>query len=307
MKKVIYLLVIFALVSSCKKDEPGNINCTISYINSTTQSKSINNDLKSQQRGSSDDSLYTQFGDYVTSLTPRTLTAKFRDISFHNDKPIGTSGNVSNGGYKLTLVDINIADDAPERYADFTNNNSINVVPGLGGNLDHDHCFAADEIHFIYLCVLYEYLYQEVELPMQYDNVDLFWGMDSLNSNCYVSNHVLKTRSNNLTQGYNIPGIGTPNIIIFGNTDSTYMSATGGNNPIWGNQGAAFMSNKYSTLIFYKPQSAEDFHITTELSFDSKNLIQIYAGSDNIPYTMDDVFVYAPKFWDRFSVIVITN
>jgi hypothetical protein len=26
-------------------------------------------------------------------------------------------------------------------------------------------------------------------------------------------------------------------------------------------------------------------------------MIQVYAGLDNIPYTSDDVFVYAPQFW----------
>jgi hypothetical protein len=35
------------------------------------------------------------------------------------------------------------------------------------------------------------------------------------------------------------------------------------------------------------------------------NLIQIYAGQDNIPYTSDDIFVYAPNFWERLSVSLI--
>jgi hypothetical protein len=27
-----------------------------------------------------------------------------------------------------------------------------------------------------------------------------------------------------------------------------------------------------------------------------------YAGNDNIPYTFDDWFTYAPNFWERINV-----
>ena len=40
------------------------------------------------------------------------------------------------------------------------------------------------------------------------------------------------------------------------------------------------------------------------LSFDIDGLIQIYAGKDNKPYTADDVFVYAPKYWNRIKVML---
>jgi len=42
------------------------------------------------------------------------------------------------------------------------------------------------------------------------------------------------------------------------------------------------------------------------MNFNITELIQIYAGKDNIPYTFDDVFVYAPKFRERISVILNT-
>jgi hypothetical protein len=38
------------------------------------------------------------------------------------------------------------------------------------------------------------------------------------------------------------------------------------------------------------------------MSFNITDLIQIYAGQDNIAYTFDDIFVYAPNFWERISV-----
>lgn len=37
------------------------------------------------------------------------------------------------------------------------------------------------------------------------------------------------------------------------------------------------------------------------LSFYPDGLIQVYAGADNIPYTADDVFIYAPRFWERLK------
>ncbi len=40
------------------------------------------------------------------------------------------------------------------------------------------------------------------------------------------------------------------------------------------------------------------------MSFNYNNIIQIYAGQDNLPYTKDDVFLYRPDFWERLSVQV---
>jgi hypothetical protein len=37
------------------------------------------------------------------------------------------------------------------------------------------------------------------------------------------------------------------------------------------------------------------------LSINTQDLIQVYAGADNVPYTRDDIFVYAPRFWERIS------
>lgn len=309
MKKLILLLMILFLAIACKKnDTAGKVNYTILYTNSSTASINVNKGSNMLQTKGGEDSYYTQFGDYITSLSPGKFTAKFQMIRFHNDKALGVDGDVSGGGYQLELVNNNLPDDASERFADFSNNSSIDVTPSLGGDLDNERFFSADEIHFIYLFVLYQYLYQEVELPDQYDNINLFSDYDPSNPQSpQISNHILKVRDNFLTQGlYNLSGGGAPNLIIFGNTDSTYVSATEGNNPIWGDQGPAFRSNKFSTLIFYKPKSAESFHITTVMNFNSNNLIQVYAGVDNIPYTRDDVFVYAPKFWERFSVNVTT-
>lgn len=36
--------------------------------------------------------------------------------------------------------------------------------------------------------------------------------------------------------------------------------------------------------------------------YDIHNIIQVYAGPDNTPYTEDDKFILAPNFWERLSV-----
>ncbi len=54
-------------------------------------------------------------------------------------------------------------------------------------------------------------------------------------------------------------------------------------------------------MMYHKPLSGETVVMNGVLSFDTNGLIQVYAGPDNIPYTNDDVFVYAPKFWERIN------
>lgn len=60
-------------------------------------------------------------------------------------------------------------------------------------------------------------------------------------------------------------------------------------------------SNKYTNAVYKKPSSEETIVMNGVLSFDTNGLIQVYSGADKIPYTSDDIFVYAPKFWERLS------
>ncbi len=52
-------------------------------------------------------------------------------------------------------------------------------------------------------------------------------------------------------------------------------------------------------MIYTAPLEGETVLMNGVLSFDTNGLIQVYAGADNIPFTSDDIFVYAPKFWER--------
>lgn len=50
------------------------------------------------------------------------------------------------------------------------------------------------------------------------------------------------------------------------------------------------------------PDDGESITMYSTISFDCTKLIQVYAGKDNIAYTNDDVFIYAPKYWERLKV-----
>ncbi|MGE5457400.1 MAG: hypothetical protein ACM3RX_03515, partial [Methanococcaceae archaeon] len=60
-------------------------------------------------------------------------------------------------------------------------------------------------------------------------------------------------------------------------------------------------SNQYTNAIYQAPDANETLTMSGIVSFNTTGLIQVYAGADNMPYTRDDVFVYAPKFWERIS------
>ncbi|MFN7302291.1 MAG: hypothetical protein ACK5U7_12530, partial [Bacteroidota bacterium] len=50
------------------------------------------------------------------------------------------------------------------------------------------------------------------------------------------------------------------------------------------------------------PDAGETATLFSTMVFDTENLIQLYAGADNTPYTADDIMVYAPNFWERIKV-----
>ena len=311
MKKTIYLLVILSIISGCKKNENkdcGKFLYTLSYTISTNKSMKVNKSTGIKSLTGSLDTLYTQFGDYITSLTPDRFTAKFQLIR------LNTENSIENGGKNLELISSNAAPNAPERYADFTNNSSVSITPNICGNVDNNGMFTEDEIIFTYFYFGLNYFYQEVNLPVQYNGINMSQFNHVYNNTTYYSDTVI---NGNILKVDHFPlidalfsalGHGYPSLFVFGNTDSTYISTTEGNNPIYGfGSNILIRSNKYSPAILYKPSEGESININTILSFNTNGLIQVYAGPDNIPYTSDDVFVYAPNFWERLSVNVISH
>lgn len=118
-------------------------------------------------------------------------------------------------------------------YADFSNNQEVAITPILCSTNLIGGIFKQKEVTFNYFNFVPSYLYHEVDLPVQYNNISLAQFNGRLN------------------------------------VEYTYDSVKG----------------MFSTI-----------------SFDTQNLIQIYAGIDNIPYSSDDIFVYAPNYWERVIV-----
>lgn len=313
MKRFICLLVILSVISGCKKKEKdfGSILYKISYKDSTNKSSGSGMKLPTSRV----DTLYTQFGDYITSLTPTKFIAKFQTIRYSD----GKNNNID--GHLLELVSMNAANDAPEHFADFSDNSTVNVIPILygtdlaGTDPSHTTSFTADEINFIYFYFCLNYFYQVVTIPAQYNGLNLSQFNQIYHNTQYYSDSVLSNNTLTLdhfplivpvfsTMGYT----DIPDVFVFGNTNSTYISTSDGNNSIFGfGQNITVRSNNYSTFTLYRPKEGETLNMNTILSFNATNLIQVYAGNDNIPYTSDDVFVYAPKFWERLSVNVEMN
>jgi len=61
-------------------------------------------------------------------------------------------------------------------------------------------------------------------------------------------------------------------------------------------------SNHFTPVTVKMPLDGGTIEMYSTISFDTENLIQVYAGRDNFPYTVDDIFVYAPNYWERLNV-----
>lgn len=315
MNKIAGVLMIIAIIlAGCSKNkEDGKLKVNVYYSTSGENKNAIHqkNALTKSVRSVEDDH-YTQFGDFITSITPTKFTARFLDMTFYSDKAL------NQGGYRLTLIDGNLPFTDSTRYADFTNGNSVTINPTLFASDKDNPFFNGGEIKFIYYSFALDYFNQEVELPVQYETVTLNQFNHRYGNNDYFSDsvklgHKLKVDSYPIIDKVIAQEQGALSLFIFGNTNFSkivYSSlepidpalAPFGN--IYGN---FVWSKNYETLTAIMPAHDESRTITCTLSFDISNLIQIYAGSDNIPYTSDDVILYTPNFWDRIHVSTTEN
>jgi hypothetical protein len=189
------------------------------------------------------------------------------------------------------------------RYIDFSNNNVVTFNPVIYGRVNNDRIFEDPQINFIYFYFIPFKLYQEVQLPEQYQNVQL-----SMFPQFENTDNILRVDYFELMNKI-FPNANVNNYIyfIFGNTDSTFVVNSNGetvqmseNCPIAepGNC-LVIRSDQYSNMIYNGPAEGGTVVMNGILSFNTENLIQVYEGNDNLPYTSDDIFVYAPKFWER--------
>lgn len=307
MKKIFCFIIVVVLFIGCKKKNNesnslgGKILVNITYKG--TSQKAVSESKSGQ---------YSQFGDYITSITPTTFIGKFLDMRLiHSEVDFASSSG-------FNIIDNNTEMASPSRLADFSNNASVSFSPNVPR-------FSSSIVLnlFVFMPMFY---FQEFDLPSQYDSVTylqyLTYGSDSIN----LANDVIGgLRNGRHISGSNQPfmaaifdsawgGNGNfppiPSNYVFGSTDSTYIFYSNGqfsiNNPL-SQTGYIIRSNAYNTLTIQPVPEGETKTVTGTMTFNLNDLIQIYAGDDNIPYTSDDIFVYAPNFWERLSVNLSAN
>lgn len=267
------------------------------------------------------ESYYTGFGTYVTSLTPSKFIVKLGMLGFQDD----TSQCPGSYTDMLQFVDGNYGFEDSIRIADFTANVQREYQPKLYGRTTSDAWFTDPEISFTYFYLTLfggrdnEFIYHEVTLPEQYRGLKMnqfegkFYNNQIYWSDSVIKNNILRIQYHPLVHyAFISSNTKTPEAFIFGNTDSTFIfNPKGLSMPVSRNHifcgetlGSSVRSNRYTPLKLKRPGPDEVLEMKATVSFNTENLIQIYSGADGLPYTADDIFVYAPSFWERISVTV---
>ena len=307
MKHTLLFLTIILLVG-CRKE---GLDVKFRTIYTSSGENSGLKKSSMTQRATQAD--YTEFGDLVGTITPNNVTAKFYSIRYI-DKATSNDGMQT----MVELISVNWPEDDNRRFADFTNGNSVEMIPEMWGNIDNDGWFVDDNIVLRYLGIFPQHFTFEFELPVQYENNPLdLWSVipnivkrDGNIITCeihYFLQHI-QNEGFNYVNGKQLKGF------VFGETDSTYIVGQD-NIPVGdvtelislAQPHCVARSGNYVCPVLTPPANDESKIITTTISFDSKDIIQQYAGFDNLPYTVDDIFVLQRNFWERFSIVVNQN
>lgn len=301
MKSTILFILTIILFLSCRK-EPGKLKYKARF----------NTDYVKVKTGE-DDTLFTIFGDYVTSITPKHFSCKMSMLMFQD---MYDSQNPA--CHMISYVDGHDNDPNYEiaAYADFSGNQEVEFNPILYSTDMRDGIFEQKFIDFRFLTFSPIYFKHEFEIPYEYLNLlnennfmlsNSEFQVDTLNQKIHVNTQ--KDFSYAAIHG-NANAMPTGFTLVLGNTDSTYIYNYAGIDlsessrfPFWNQTWMnVIRSHKYENLLITMPDKGEISTMYSTISFYNQNLIQIYAGNDNIPYTIDDVIVYAPRFWNRIFV-----
>jgi hypothetical protein len=238
------------------------------------------------------DTYYTQFGDYITSITPYQYSAKFNFLFYQSQKYVVNL--VGNNWENTNMV--------PYLDVDFSNNQEVTVLPALMIS-DSDNQFnwigcqdyEDSNVTFTYFSFIAYYFYQEIELPVEYSNIE-FDQLNRVRDDNYFNpekiGNILKTKSPPLFLPFSENTDLRFNFGVF-NPDAT---------PFILDDTSTVIHGSFSPVTLSMPLEGETKVLYSTISFDSENLIQLYAGTDNIPYTKDDIIVYSPKYWERIKV-----
>ena len=316
MKTQIYTLIMMMMLASCETQRVGTVHYKMRF---TTEELTANNSELAKITEAVPDDLYTQFGDYITSLTPTKFIAKIWTIGYIDT--VMTQG--TSDAQMLQYIDQNpdnLSQDDPSRIVDFSNNVTVTFENPVVFGRKRDGILSDQTIKFNYFYFMPYYLYQEVPLPAEYEHVQVLMFGEGYPAT--VENNVLKTQHQNFIRKIFPNSFNTTNApyFYFGNTDSSFVVNPNGegvllseNNPAinedshGGTKALIIRSSQYTSTIYHAPAEGETLTMSGIVSFNTTDLIQVYAGADNVPYTHDDVFVYAPKFWERISVSLVSH
>jgi len=289
MKSALYILTALCLLGGCKKEEYGNlrqeIKCSSQQSDQRVKSAKTNPELR-----------YTQFGDYIASITPTSFIGELEAVRYSSDNAAGSF---------LTLVHREPNEGEQPVLADFSSNATLAVVPTLNGtnivsNADGQGGFYRDDVTFNDLWVRMG-IKQVFELPAAYSQISLnqFGGSQRVNNTVttdavpfFQAVDALKTLPKAFT-------------IFFRKTENTYIEYQN----YYGGHGTLphIRSSYFTDWTMTPPAPDQTKTVVTTIGFYNENIIQVYAGADNTPYTSDDVFVYEPNFWERIYVDVDEN
>ncbi len=290
MKPLLILLTGIFLIAGCGKEKYGSVKQEIKCTSENLTPKSA------EFTNSSQELRYDQFGDFITSLTPVSFIGELGVVRFHAENDDFSS--------KMTLVmrQLNIGEEPI--IADFSNNSTISVVPELNGDMmtnpDGQGGFFRNPVKFKLLWIDMG-LRLTVELPEEYTDV-------TLNQFNYPREKAEKqgsTLTTTLTPLNHIVSelaeLGHTINFVFGLSDNTHISKE------------SFLavppyphirSAKYTQWTMSPPPEDKVITYVSTIGFANDEIIQVYAGADNIPYTSDDIVVLEPKFWERIFVHV---
>jgi hypothetical protein len=306
MKKILIIVVVILLLG-CGKE-----GLDVRFRTIYSSSIPIQDGMKAIKLEKSFPVPFYRLGDLVQIITPTKVTAKINTIRFVDRK-------LTDPGIQtmVELISVNWPQDDVRRFADFTNGNMVEALPEMWGNIDNDGWFVDDTIRLRYLLILPDQFTFEFEYPAELPMYPAF----GLPSDALIRNgnkvscdmHYFLYRITNPAYDYG-HGIYLKGF-VFGGTDSTYITTQAqaqSNNDVFelvsmSQPHSVARSGNFNAPLLTPPSKGKSKIITTYIAFNSNNIIQQYAGIDNIPFTVDDVFVLEPNFWDRFNIVIEQN
>lgn len=292
MKPVIYLLLIAVILIGCESNS-GTIIHKIKYTTSTP-------DLKSSAGTTAE--RYTGLGTYVTSITPRYFGARI-SVMMYQDQWQQSGANM--------ISYLEGHDNDPNWQSmllvNFSNNQETSYTPVLYGDM-YKNLFRQKVVTFKYFYLVPDYFEQEFEVPAGYGTNNIIGHNGTYTTEPGTGKRYIKITQQPLLE----PVFGYPNqqpyAYFFGNTDQTsvvnreLLDLPQSEDYPCGGQHCIVRSSHFTPFTVTMPDEGETIEMFSTISFDTQNLIQVYAGNDNTPYTADDWFVYAPNFWERITV-----